>query len=48
MLDPGDAELIGTEMAQQQRWRSLAPEAAATALILDLPRDRARGDDADA
>jgi hypothetical protein len=48
MLDLGDAEMIATEMAQQQRWRSLAPEAAATALILDLPRDAARGDDANA
>jgi hypothetical protein len=47
MLDPLDAETIGTEMAQQRRWRSLAPEAAATALILDLPRASARsGDDA--
>jgi len=42
LLDPRDAETIGTEMAQQRRWRALAPEAAATALILDLPRERTR------
>ena len=44
MLDPQDAETIGAEMAQQRRWRSLAPEAAATALILDLPGDLAPRD----
>jgi len=43
LLDPLDAETIGAEMAQQRRWRSLAPEAAATALILDLPRAPSRG-----
>ena len=43
MLDPRDAEAIGAEMAQQRRWRSLPPEAAATALILDLPRHGAGG-----
>ena len=49
MLDPHDAEAIGAEMAQQQRWRSLSPEAAATALILELPSDPfLLGDDADA
>ena len=48
MLDLEDAETIGAEMAQQQRWRSLSPEAAATSLILDLPRDLARGEDDDA
>lgn len=37
LLDPHDAETIGAEMAQQRRWRSLSPQAAATALILDLP-----------
>ena len=44
LLDPQDAETIGTEMAQQPRWRSLSPEAAATALILDLPRNPSRSD----
>jgi hypothetical protein len=45
MLDPHDAETISAEMAQQRRWRSLSPEAAATALILDLPSDPAPGED---
>jgi hypothetical protein len=48
MLDPLDAETIGAEMAQQPRWRSLSPQAAAMALVLDLPRGPARGDDNDA
>jgi hypothetical protein len=45
LLDPHDAETIGAEMAQQRRWRSLSPEAAATSLILDLPRGLERVED---